>query len=492
MNTRPLLLIIGTAVFLNGCSFMPKYLRPKPPVSAALPRGGAYAEQAFPDALPVTALKWQDIFPDTKLRSVIELALLNNRDLRLAVLNAERSRALYGVQKAELFPSLAASAAGSKSRVPADLSSSGSVSYSEKYSVDLGITAWEIDLSGRIRSLKEQALQEYLGTEQARRGARISLISETARAYLTLAADLEKMKVAQATLELQQNVYGMIAQQYDKGVATEMDLRRAQTQVDAAKGDIARYTQLTAQDRNALDLLAGCAVPEEFLPSGLSGVSPLKDIAPGLSSEVLLRRPDIMTAEHQLKAAYAFVGAARAAFFPRISLTTTLGTASKDLSGLFDAGSNTWSFVPQASLPVFDARTHAAYRVSKASRDSALVRYEKSIQTAFRETADALAARGMVDQQVAAQESIAGSAQKVYELSNERYTQGIDGYLSVLDAQRSVYAAQQELTSLRLAKLITQVRLYTALGGDDEPREAGPAVVPPKRAKKSKLFFWKK
>jgi len=492
MKTKNMIPVIGIALFLNGCSFMPKYLRPKPPVPAVLPHGGAYAEKAPQDAGPAAALRWQDVFPDRNLQNVIELALMNNRDLRLAMLNVERSRALYGVQKAELFPSVTASAAGSKSRVPADLSSSGNVAYSEKYNVDLGITAWEIDLSGRIRSLKEQALQEYLGTEQARRGARISLISETARAYLALAADLEKMNVARATLELQQNVYGMMGQQYDKGVATEMDLRRAQIQVDAAKSDIARYTQTVAQDRNALDLLAGCTVPEEFLPSGLAGVSPLKDIAPGLSSEVLLRRPDIMAAEHQLKAAYAFVGAARAAFFPRISLTTTLGTASKDLSGLFDTGSNTWSFVPQASMPVFDARTHAAYRVSKATRDIALAQYEKSIQTAFREVADALATRGMADQQLTMQEAIAGSAQKIYELANERYTRGIDSYLSVLDAQRSLYAAQQDLTSLRLARLASQVRLYAALGGDGEAEEAGPAVVPPKHAKKWKLLFWKK
>jgi multidrug efflux system outer membrane protein len=258
----------------------------------------------------------------------------------------------------------------------------------------------------------------------------------------------------------------VIWQQYDQGIAAESDLQRAQTQVDAAVGDIARYTQSVVQDQNALNLLAGSAVPEDLLPSDMASVSPIGDISPGLSSEVLFRRPDIMTAEHQLKAAYAFIGAARASFFPRISLTTTIGTASAELSGLFNSGSNVWSFVPQASMPIFDMRTHAAYRVSKATRDIALVKYEKTIQTAFRDVADALATRGTVDQQVVAQESIVDSAQKIYDISRQRYTQGIDGYLSVLDAQRSLYSAQQALTSLRLAKLASQVSLYAVFGGD--------------------------
>jgi len=459
--------IIGIALLSNGCTMMPKYTRPESPVPGAFPGGKAYMDiRSQQEARFATDIRWREVFPDKKLQQVIGIALKNNRDLRLAVLNVERSRALYGVQAAELLPSIAASGAGSKQRVPADLSSTGKAGDVEQYSVNLGVASWEIDLFGRIRSLKEQALQEYLGTEQAWRGAQISLVSEVALAYFTLAADLENSKLAQATLETQQSTYGLVRQQYDRGIVTETDLRRAQTQVDSASGEIARYTQLIAQDRNALNLLAGSSVPEDLLPADLGSVSPVEDISPGLSSEVLLRRPDIMEAEHQLKAAYAYVGAARAAFFPKISLTTTIGTASSELSGLFDSGSDVWSFVPQASMPIFDARVSAAYRVSKASREIALVQYEKTIQTAFREVSDVLAARGTVDQRVALQESIVGSAQKIYELSNQRYLQGTDSYLSVLDAQRSLYAAQQGLTSLRLAKTTSQVRLYAVLGGD--------------------------
>ena len=469
MNTKQIISIIGMVLVLHGCVMMPKYTRPESPVPATLPFREAYKDGRFPqEARSVVNLRWQDVFLDKKLQKVIGISLANNRDLRLAVLNVERARAFYGVQQAELFPLVTASGTGSKQRVPAELSASGKAMNVEQYSVDLGIASWEIDLFGRIRSLKEQALQEYLGTEQVRRGAWIALVSEVARVYFTLAADLEKLKLARATLELQRSVYGVIWQQYDNGLVTEPDLLRAQTQVDAARGDIARYTQLVAQDQNALNLLAGSSVPKDLLPSDLASVSPLGDITPGLSSEVLLRRPDIMAAEHQLKAAYAFIGAARAAFFPRISLTTTIGTASSELSSLFSSGSNTWSFVPQMAMPIFDARTHAAYRVSKATREISLTQYEKIIQTAFREVADALAMRGMVDQQVSAQESIVDSAQKIYEFSNQRYAQGIDGYLSVLDAQRSLYAAQQELMSLRLAKLANQVRLYAVLGGDGE------------------------
>ena len=467
MNIKQILSIIGTVLLLNGCVMIPKYTRPESPIPATFP-GGKVEDQFSPEGLSVTGLKWQDVFTDTKLQSVIEISLLNNRDLRLAMLNVDRARALYGIQQASLFPAVNASGAGSKQRTPADLSSSGSISYSEKYSVDLGIASWEIDLFGRIRSLKKQALEEYLGTEQARRAAQTALISEVARVYMALAADLQNLKLAQATLETQRSVYGVIWQQYDKGIIAEPDVLRAQTQVDAASGDIARYTQLVAQDRNALNLLAGFPVQEDILPFDLTSVSQLGNISPGLSSEVLLCRPDIMAAEHQLKAANALIGVARAAFFPKISLTTAIGTASKELSGLFDSGSETWSFAPQVSMPIFDPRTFAAYRVSKAQLEICLTQYEKTIQTAFREVADALAVRATVDQQVAAQESIAASAQKIYELSDQRYTQGIDSYLSVLDAQRSLYAAQQQLTSLRLAKLFNQVRLYAVLGGDEK------------------------
>ncbi len=475
MKISRIFLIMAAVLSLNGCvSTGEKYARPALPVPSDLPNGAAYDGRASSGpALSLADIRWQDVFPDEKLRKIIGLALANNRDLRLAALNVERARAYYGVQRAELFPPVSLTALGSKKHTPADLSQTGKEMTAEQYSVDLGIVAWEIDFTGRIRSLKEKALQEYLGTEQARRGAQVLLVSEVAHVYLALAADRENLQLARSTLEAQEAVHGMIQKQYDSGVATEVDLRRSRTQVDVARGDIARYTQLVAQDQNALNFLAGSTVPEELLPAGLSGITPPRDIAPGLSSEILLRRPDILAAENQLKAAYAFIDAARSAFFPRISLTTTLGTASRELSGLLDSGSDTWNVTPQAVMPIFDARTWAAYRVSQATRDIALAQYEKAIQTAFREVADVLAVRGTVDQQLSAQESIVNSALKVYELSDKRYTEGLDGYLGVLDAQRSLYAAQQGLTSLRLARLVNQVRLFAVLGGDWQPADAG-------------------
>jgi len=331
--------------------------------------------------------------------------------------------------------------------------------------MDLGIAAWEIDFFGRIRNLNEQALEEYLATDEARRGAQIALVAEVARMYLTLAADLENLQLARSTFESQQEIHHLIQRQYEVGLANELDLRRAQTQLEIARGDVARFTQVTAQDQNALTLLTGAPIPEALLPTDLASVDPPGEIFAGLSSEALLNRPDIMAAEHRLKGAYAFIGAARAAFFPRISLTTSVGTASDELSGLFGSGSGTWSFAPRVTVPIFDARTWAAYRVSEAQQEIALTQYEKTIQTAFREVADALAVQGTVDQQVSAQQSLADAVGDTYRLSNERYLKGVDSYFGVLDAQRSFYSAQQGLIFLRLAKIVNNVRLYAVLGG---------------------------
>ena len=253
--------------------------------------------------------------------------------------------------------------------------------------------------------------------------------------------------------------------QYTLEIANELDLNRAKTPVEIARRDVAIYTQLVAQDQNALNLLVGSSVPEDLLPTDLANISPLKDISPGLSSEVLLRRPDIMAAEHQLKGAYANIGAARAAFFPSISLTTTLGSASNQFSGLFKGGKGTWSYAPQIVMPIFDPHTWFAYRVSKADQKITLTKYEKAIQTAFREVADVLAVRGTIGQQVAAQQSLVDTVAETYRLSNSRYMKGIDSYLGVLDAQRSLFAAQQVLVYLRQAKLANQVHLYAVLGG---------------------------
>ena len=465
-NLLLLLLLVGIAI-VPGCSTRaPKYTRPKAPVPADWPTGPAYQQAATATNAPQAVdLKWQEFFTDENLQKTIAMALQNNRDLRLAALNVERARALYGIQRAELLPALSATASRSGQRIPANLFGFPEPLTIKRYDVNLGVAAWEMDFFGRIRSLKDEALQAYLATEQARRSAQLLLVSAVAQAYLTLAADRENLQLAETTLQTQQSAYDLVKRRVDLGLVPELDLHRAQTQVDAARGDIARYTQQVAQDENALNLLTGTPPPTALLPTNLKGVTPPQEITAGVSSEVLLRRPDVLQAENLLKAANADIGAARAAFFPRISLIAAMGTASSDLSGLFKAGAGAWNYAPQIVMPIFDARLWPAHRAAKVQREIAVTQYEKAIQTAFREVADALAIRGTVDEQVAAQQSLVNALEETYRLSEARYKAGIDSYLSVLDAQRSLYAAQEGLVSLQLAKLASQVRLYAVLGG---------------------------
>jgi len=466
MNKRLLFLLGVMIILLEGCTLIPAYKKPAPPVPADWPTGAAYHDKKPADsASDLSELSWREFFPDESLRKVIETALNNNRDLRLAALNVEKVRALYRIQRAELLPSVSSTGSLTRQRVPSDLSSGGKVMTSERYDVNLGVSSWELDFFGRIRSLKEQALEEYLATDQIRRSAQILLVSTVSNAYLNLAADRQTLKLVTAAFEAQEAVYRLIRKRYDVGLASELDLRRAQSQVETAKGDIARYTQLTAQDENVLTLLVGTTVSQTLLPLTLDVIIPPKDISAGLPSEVLLKRPDVLAAEHRLKAANANIGAARAAFLPRISLTGTFGTASADLSGLFKDGSDAWSFIPQIKLPIFDARTWSAYDATKVEKEISVTQYEKTIQTAFREVADALAVRGTVDRQLSAQQSLVGAVAETYRLSNVRYEKGIDSYLSVLDAQRSLYGAQQGLTMLQLARLANRVTLYKVLGG---------------------------
>jgi len=464
-----LFLFVGIALGLGGCTLAPEYTRPTSPVPADWPTGAAYHETKTAEPAPTgPELLWREFITDERLQKIIETALNNNRDLRIAALNVERARAIYGIQRAELLPTINAIGSGSKERVPADISSSGRRKTTERYDVDLGIISWEIDFFGRIRSLKDRALEEYLATEQARRSAQLLLVSTVAHTYLALAADRENLKLVKSTLETQQAAYNLIKRRYEVGLASELDLRQAQSQVDSAMRDVARYTQIATQDENALNLLIGSPFSPELLPPELGNVRPPREISPGVSSELLLQRPDVMAAEHQLKAANANIGAARAAFFPRISLTTTVGTASAELSGLFKSGSGTWTFAPQIVLPIFDARTWSAYDVTTVEKEITVAQYEKTIQTAFREVADALAVRGTVNQEIAAQQSLVNAFAESYRLSNARYTKGIDNYLSVLVAQRSLYAGQQVLIYLRLLRLTNLVTMYQVLGGGYE------------------------
>ncbi len=467
-------LAIGALLF-TGCTMTPKYTRPEAPIPAAWPSGPAYKETPAAKGTPLAAeVQWREFFTDERLQKIIETALSNNRDLRLAALNVERARALYRVQRAELWPRVETGFSASKQK--AVVTGIKGLATIEQYGVNLGITSWEIDFFGRIRSLAKAALEQYFATEHGRRSAQILLVSEVANAYLTLAADRENLKLAQSTLETQQAAYHLIRRRFEAGIAPELDLRQVQTRVDSARVDVARYTGLVAQDENALNLLAGSPVPAELLPQELSVVRPLPDVSAGTSSEVLLRRPDILQAESLLKAANANIGAARAAFFPRVTLTSAVGTMSGDLAGLFASGSYVWNYAPQLILPIFDARTWAGLKVSKADREIAVAQYEKAIQGAFREVADALASKGTLGDQLAAQQSLVDATAKTYRLSNARYEKGIDIYLNVLDAQRSLYAAQQGLIAIRLAKLSNQVRLYAVLGGGGdagEPPESG-------------------
>ena len=464
---RPLLLVFA-AVWFAGCTMIPEHTRPEAPVPAGWPSGPAYKETLSTQGPSLAAdLQWRDFFGDERLQKIIETALNNNRDLRLAALNVERARAIYGIQRAELFPALNATASGSKERVAGEFTNNGEPKTVTRYGATLSVISWEIDFFGRIRSLSERALEEFLATEQARRSAQILLVSEVAAAYLSLAADRENLKLAETTLETQQAAYDLVKRRYEVGLASELDLQRAQTPVDTAQGDLARFTQRVAQDENALNLLVAYTPSEaiELLPADLSGVAPPKEVAAGTPSDVLLQRPDVMAAENLLKAANANIGAARAALFPRIALTTSAGTVSGELSGLFKSGSGTWSFAPQILMPIFDARLWSALDASRTEKEIAIVQYEKAIQAAFREVADALAVQGTVDRQVAAQQSLVVASAKTYSLSNARFAKGIDNYLGVLDAQRSLYAAQQGLVALRLTKLANQARLYAVLGG---------------------------
>jgi multidrug efflux system outer membrane protein len=465
-----LYLSAGLVFLMGGCSLAPKYSRPAAPVPAAWPAGTAHDQTKTAAVLPtgdaaLHVYPWQDFFPDPKLRQVIKTALENNRDLRMAALNAERARAYYGIQRASLLPSVNAVASESKQRIPADLSASGKAMTAEQYSVNFGVASWEIDFFGRIRNLKDQALEEYLATDQARLSAQLMLLSTVANAYLALAADREGLQLALSTLETVGNSYRLQGKLHDLGVVSALDLRLSQTQVDAARGEVSRYAQLAAQDKNALNLLAGTDLPETLLPDRLTDVEFCREISPGLSSTVLLQRPDVLAAEHRLKGAHANIGAARAAFFPRISLTAALGTASADLSGLFNSGQGTWSFAPVIAVPVFDARTWHAYDVTKVEQQLAVAQYEKTIQTAFREVADALAVQGAMNQRLASQQSLAAALAEALRLSTVRYTNGIDSYLNVLDAQRSLYNAKQGFLALQFARLANEVTLYKALGG---------------------------
>ena len=459
---------------LAGCSLAPTYERPEAPVSAAYPDGAAYTSPRVTQGTdvqgPVADIGWRDFYSDPLLQNLISMALTANRDLRVAALSVEEARAQYRIQRSEVLPSLGAAGQGTVQRLPADLSASDSSTINRSYQVGAA-ASWELDLFGRIRSLSDQALENYLALDETRLATQLSLISETAIAYLTLRADQELLALTQSTLQSQQDSYDLTKQSYDLGVATELDLSQAEVSLRTAQRNLTTYTRLAAQARNALVLLVGQPLPDDVvaqldkattLPDGI-----VPDALPaGLPSDLLIRRPDIRAAEHQLKGANAYIGAARAAFFPTISLTGSAGTASASLGGLFDAGSGAWSFAPSITTPLFAGGSlWAGLDVAKVRKNIQVANYERTIQTAFREVADALAGQGTYQSQIETQRQLVAAYQRAYDLSKQRFDQGIDSYLSVLDSQRSLFSAQQVLIETRLSRLSNQITLYQVLGG---------------------------
>ncbi|MBU0993240.1 MAG: efflux transporter outer membrane subunit [Proteobacteria bacterium] len=464
------ILLLALPLTGPGCSLAPEYKHPELPVADVWPEGEAYKNNnAGKDEKTAASIPWKAFFINDQLQNVLELALSNNRDLRAACLNIEKMQALYRIQRSEQMPGLNALASESAQRIPESLSSTGDSMIARQYNLNVGISSYELDFFGRIQSLKAKALEQFLATEQARVSTQISLVSEVAGTWLTLAADREKLKLANDTWQSQQASYDMIKQRFNVGASSELDLRQAQTRMEAARLDIARFTGKVAQDENALSLLLGCPVSKEFLPDDLKIIDSenrtIRKLTPDMPSSILLNRPDVMAAENQLKAVNANIGAARAAFFPRITLTGTYGTASDELKTLFD-DAPAWSFMPQITIPIFNAgRNRANLKAAEIERDIAVANYEKTIQTAFREVADALAQSGTVDDQIEAQQALLEATDESYRLSDMRYKKGIDSYLTVLDAQRSLYSAQQAMIDARLLRLVNRVIMYRVLGG---------------------------
>lgn len=476
LSKLPGLAALTVALMLTGCvNLAPTYERPAAPVPAAFASvqsataGSALTTGTDRSAnAPAAAdVPWNDFFADPKLRQLVQRALTNNRDLRVAVLNITQARAQYRIQDAATLPTLNASGGMTAARTPASLSGTGQTLTSHQYSATLGVSAYELDLFGRVRNLSAQALEQYLATEEARRSTQVSLVAEVATAYLTWAADLERLALARETLRSQSDTLALTQRRFELGSASALSLRQVQTSVESARVDVARYVGQVAQDRNALTLLVGDAVPDDLAPESLSdSLNALPDLPAGLPSDLMLRRPDLLESEHQLKAATANIGAARAAFYPKISLTGTTGSGSDALSGLFKGGSGAWTFIPQISLPIFDGGSNqAGLDNAVAARDIALAQYEKAIQTAFREVSDALVQRDALADQLQAQQALVAASGDALTLSDARFARGVDSYLDVLDAQRSWYSAQQSLISLRLSRLTNGVTLYKVLGG---------------------------
>ncbi|MCM2256243.1 MAG: TolC family protein [Vicinamibacteria bacterium] len=477
-------LLFGAALALAGCSMIPKYDRPAAPV----PPTWSAAEAAPATAASVVETPWREFFTEPRLRSVIELSLEHNRDLRVATLAIDRAKAIHRIQGSGLTPGLGMQAVGDVTRIPEKVAEDGQAYDSKTYSVQVGTLAWELDLFGRIRSLKAAALEQYMATSEARRAAQVSLVAAVAATWLSVAADAENVRLSRSTLESQQSSLDLVQRSREAGISSDLDLSQARIQVESARAALARWQGQLAIDRNALDVLAGGAVPAELLPGGSGGGAPSgpgdgihprrqppddwadvvdpKLLAPGLPSDVLLLRPDILAAEHELLAANANIGAARAAFFPRISLTAAFGTMSKALGDLFGGGTRTWMFQPLVQAPLWaGGYQRANLKVAQVDRQIAVARYEKSIQVAFAEVGDGLALRATLVAQRQAQQALVDALADNHRLLLARYDAGLDGRLGLLVAQLGLFNGQQALVGVRLAEQANLITLYKALGG---------------------------
>lgn len=458
-------LALGCIMALAGCtSLAPHHEVPAMPVPEVIGNG------ATPGQVPVigAAFAWDDVLLDPRLRKVVALALQENRDLRVAVLNIEEARAQYRIRRADLLPGVALAASESRSRGNGPAGATGRSEIVRAASAEVGFSAWELDLFGRIRSLGDQALATFLSTEQVQRDVRLTLVAEVAATWLRVSADQQRLALARQTLESQRETLRLTSHLHAQGIASGLELAQVQTIVERARVDVAAFTTQLAQSRNALALVVGAPIDPVLLPddAALAAGVALALIPADVDSRVLLQRPDIRAAEFTLQAANASIGAARAAFFPSISLTGWTGRRSDQLSNLFDGGSRTWSFVPSLNLPIFNAGAlRAELDVAKVRQDISVAQYERTVQEAFAEAADALAAREQLVEQLAAQQGLVDASQRSYTLAEARYRAGVDSYLDALDAQRTLYAARQELIGLKLAEANNRVTLIAVLGG---------------------------
>ena len=454
------LTLLGAAslVTLSACTMAPRYERVALPVPDQFPTA-ATAQGQSAETLP-----WRQVFLDPRLQGVIDQALTNNRDLRVAVLNVERARSQYRIQRASLFPAVNGVIAGTRGDTAQVDASGAPLGTTELYTASIG-ASWELDLFGRVRSLNQAALQSYFAIAENRKAAQISLISAVGSAWLNLAADQDQLRLSGETLRLREESLTLTQKRFDLGSTDQMVLRQTQVLTEQARADVAALTATVQQDKNALRLLVGADVAAEQLPDTFPDQAVLSDLPVGVPSDILLKRPDVMAAEYSLKAANADIGAARAAFFPTISLTGSVGKASTELGDLFD-GADTWTFSPSISVPIFAGGANVAnLNVSKTSRDIAVAQYEGSIQSAFRDVADQLATRSTIDDRLTAQTNVVSAATDSNTLAQARFDRGIDSRLTLTDSERTLYGAQQQLIAIRLVRSLNLINLYASLGG---------------------------